>query len=179
VETKIKTLVKDIGDLADAAEQARLEQQRAHQAWLADMRKAEDERKREEAARRARQEAAQASARGKALEDHRGDVIARALGAWDSARAIREFCAAMEAAIEHAGPEQRTALRQWVGYAMSLADRIDPVMTPGSSPRRLAHTGAAVRSPCAARRVRKIVVRGGVLMSQNLTSWLSSESAAC
>jgi hypothetical protein len=131
VETKIRTLVKDIGDLGGATEQARLEQQRAHQAWLADMRKAEDERERAEAARRARQEAAQASARGKALEDHRRDVIARALGAWDCARAIREFCAAMEAAIEHAGPEQRTALRKWVGYAMSLADRIDPARSPG------------------------------------------------
>jgi hypothetical protein len=131
VETKIKTLVRDIGDLADAAEQARLEQQRAHQAWLADMRRAEDERKREEAARRARQEAAAASARGKALEDHRRDVIARALGAWDCARAIREFCAAMETAIQQADPERRPALRTWVGYAGSLADSVDPVRSPG------------------------------------------------
>ena len=131
LEAKIKTLVKDIGDLVDAAEQARLEQQRAHEAWLVDMRKAEDERKREEAGRRARQEAAQASARGKALEDHRLDVISRALGAWDSARAIREFCGEMEAAIEHSDPEQRTALRKWVGYATRLADSIDPVKAPG------------------------------------------------
>jgi hypothetical protein len=71
VEAKIKTLVKDIDDLVDAAEHARLEQQRAHEAWLADMRKAEDERKRAEADRRARQEAAEASARRKALEDLR------------------------------------------------------------------------------------------------------------
>lgn len=131
LEAKIKMLVKDIGDLADAAEQARLEQQRAHQAWLADMRKAEDERRREEADRRARQEAAQSSARARALDDHRRDVITRSLGAWDSARAIREFCAAMETAIEQADPERRPALRKWIEYAVSLADSVDPVKSPG------------------------------------------------
>jgi hypothetical protein len=131
LEAKVRTLVKDIGDLVDAAEQARLEQQRAHETWLADMRRAEDERKREEADRRARQEAAQAGARGKAVEDHRRDVIARALSAWDSARAIREFCGEMEGAIEHAVPEQKSAVQQWIEYAMNLADSVDPVRSPG------------------------------------------------
>lgn len=132
LEDKVKTLVRDIGELADAAEQARLEQQRAHEMWLADMRKAEDERKRAEADRRARQEAEQAGAREKALEDHRRDVIVRALGAWDSARAIREFCREMEATAEQADPEQRAALRKWIGYAINLADSVDPVRSPGA-----------------------------------------------
>jgi hypothetical protein len=131
LEAKIKTLVKDVADLADAAEQARLEQRRAHEAWLADMRRAEDERKREEADRRARQEAAQSSARARALEDHRRDVITRSLCAWDSARTIREFCGEMEAAIGDADPERRAAVRKWIEYAVSLADSVDPVKSPG------------------------------------------------
>jgi hypothetical protein len=131
LEAKIKMLVKDIGDLVDAAEQARIEQQRAHEELMANIRKADEERRREEADRRARQEAAQANARAKALNDHRREVIARALSAWDSARAIREFCAEMEAATKQADPRQRVALQEWIEYAMSLADSVDPVRSPG------------------------------------------------
>jgi hypothetical protein len=130
LEAKIKMIVKDIGDLVDAAEQAHIEQQRAHEELMANIRKADDERRREELDRRARQEVAQANARAKALEDYRRDVIVRALGAWDSARSIREFCTEMEAATEQADPAQRVALQKWIEYAMSLADSVDPVRSP-------------------------------------------------
>lgn len=131
LEAKIKALVKDIGELATAAEQVRLEQHRAHEEFMARFQEAEDARQREAADRHARQEAAAASTRSQTLDDHRRDIIASALGTWGAARALREFCGEIEAAVEHADPAQRAAIQRWTGYAMGLADRTDPVRNPG------------------------------------------------
>jgi hypothetical protein len=130
IESKVKALIKDARQLADAAEDRRRKWERVHAAEMEEWRRKEEAAKRRDTERRAEWEAAMASARDRAQDDHRAKQIGAALEAWETAGGIREFCEAMENASASASPEMKAAIRRWTEFGRSLADSLDPGITP-------------------------------------------------
>jgi len=61
-------------------------------------------------------------------ESQRREKLTKQLQAWRTARDICEFVAAMQAAMSEAGEGGTDELRAWLEWALSYADRIDPVV---------------------------------------------------
>jgi hypothetical protein len=122
----VKAIIKDAGQLADAAEERQREWERTRTARMEEWRRKEEAAERRDAERRAEWEAAMASARDLAQDDHRSKKIGAALEAWEMAGRIREFCEALEHGTASASPEIKVAMHRWAEYARSLADSIDP-----------------------------------------------------
>jgi hypothetical protein len=124
LEGKLREVVRAAEQRALADEQAQLEAQQRHEELLAEL-------DREEAAKRARWEAAMTQARTRAIAAHRDSAFGKALDLWESAGEIREFCAALDqAASSAADPELATRLRTWIDWGLALAERLDPARNP-------------------------------------------------
>jgi hypothetical protein len=60
-------------------------------------------------------------------EAQRRERLSKQLQAWRMARDIRELVAAMQAALAEGGDDTTDELRAWLEWALSYAERIDPV----------------------------------------------------
>jgi hypothetical protein len=118
LEKRLPRIIRDVEAGIAADEEARLAAQRAHDEYLAEM-------KRQEAEEKRRWQAALDEARPQAAELLRKKAFRRAYDSWISANEIRAFCDALEQAAPAAPvePENRT---RWVDWARAAADGLDP-----------------------------------------------------
>ncbi|MCP2342998.1 hypothetical protein [Actinomadura rupiterrae] len=124
VDRKLGEILKAVERCVERDEQERLEQQRR-----LDEERAQWER--EEAEKRARWERAMAEARRLSTEDHRGRTLAAALDGWTTAREIRALCSELHVvAAEADDPERAAEHRDWIAWALGVADRLDPARNP-------------------------------------------------
>ena len=126
IEDKAKSIIKEMGQLADAAEERRLARERAHAAQMESWRKEEEQRELKAAAQAAQWRELIDAATERVRDDHRAAVLGQAMDAWMAAAKIREFCDALERASSAAGPEEAQDLPRWVEYGRLLADSMDP-----------------------------------------------------
>jgi hypothetical protein len=118
LEKRLPRIIRDVEAGIAADEEARLAAQRAHDEYLAEM-------KRQEAEEKRRWQAALDEARPQAAELLRKKAFRRAYDSWISANEISAFCDALEQAAPAAPvePENRT---RWVDWARAAADGLDP-----------------------------------------------------
>jgi hypothetical protein len=109
VEECLNDIVIGIVAAAEAIKARRLEQEARHREYLA------AEERRQQAERRRQEEAA----RIRALES--------TVGAWRRAATIRQYVEAMRQAAEASGvADEASPLNEWLQWAESYADRVDP-----------------------------------------------------
>ncbi|MER6007434.1 hypothetical protein ABT120_53460 [Nonomuraea angiospora] len=129
LEDKLRAAVKEIERRSEADQQARLERENAEREHAENWRREEEERQRREAARQAERDKEHAQAADQAREEHRRRAFRQALEGWACAAAIREFCLGLEA-LAATLPAQEATITQWVAWARTQADHMDPLHTP-------------------------------------------------
>jgi hypothetical protein len=122
LEDKLAVIAEEFEPLAAAAENRRIERERAYAAQLEQWRREDEERERD-------WKAAMTRARRQAREEHRQQAFGEALEDWHAAARIRAFCSALEQAAAANPGKQQNAVRRWVAWGRSRADRIDPATT--------------------------------------------------
>lgn len=114
----IKEGVVDDTDTLEREKQRRAEAQEAHE--------------REQAAQRRAWEAVRERAREKALLAQREAIFARTFESWQGAQELRDFSRQLEAEATAQGLLQnRPRLREWLEWARTRADEIDPIANLG------------------------------------------------
>ncbi|MWA07165.1 hypothetical protein F8568_043885 [Actinomadura sp. LD22] len=126
IETKLTEVIDEAERQAEQAEEQARARQRAHQAWLVEYEKQQAEEERKQAVTRAEWKSAMDTARGRAIEELRDKTFGDALLKWLIARQIREFCTELERAAAAVGTPEAAA--EWVAWARSRADQLDPVL---------------------------------------------------
>lgn len=113
-----RAIKKGVVDDADAAEREMQRRAEAHEAY-----------EREKAAERQAWEAVRERARAKALLVQREVIFARAFEGWQEAQELRDFARQLEAEATARGLlEDRPRLREWLEWARSRADELDPIV---------------------------------------------------
>lgn len=89
----------------------------------------EDEQRRQAAERKAAEqeqtwEAAMRQARERHAEHHRSEVLRSEVARWSEVRRIRAYCSAVES-----GFPDNSETREWIAWARSYADTLDPLQT--------------------------------------------------
>ncbi|WP_236653473.1 hypothetical protein [Streptacidiphilus melanogenes] len=131
VEEQISSLFRKLKTRMEEQERLQLEREAEQRRRQEDRERAEAELQRLAAEEKARQqrdwEAAVAAAGIKAMEASRRERFGSALGRWQGAREIREFCAALDEVANRADDEgEAQRLREWSTWARAEADRMDP-----------------------------------------------------
>ena len=126
IEAKLAEVIDEAERQAHRADEIAQERRLQHERWLVEQERLRLEREREEAATRARWESAMEAARGLAIEEIRQKVFEDALIEWSIAGQIRDFCSALERSSTAAG--MAGAANQWIEWALSRADRLDPTL---------------------------------------------------
>ncbi|MFI7438705.1 hypothetical protein [Nonomuraea indica] len=126
VEAKLVEVIDEAERQADQADEAARERRLQHERWLVAQEGLKLEREREEAATQAKWKSAMEAARGRAIEELRQKAFEDALIGWSIAGQIRDFCAALERSSAAAG--MAGAATEWVEWALSRADQLDPTL---------------------------------------------------
>ncbi len=117
LEKRLPRILRDVDAGIAADEEARRAAQRAHEEYLAEMRREEEE-------TRSKWQAALDAAHPKAVEAIRRKTFRVAYDDWAAACEIRAFCDALEHSVP--ASECCDGQRAWVTWGREAADRIDP-----------------------------------------------------
>jgi hypothetical protein len=121
LEKRLPRIIREIEAGIEADDEARRARERAHQEYLA------EQRRREEEQHRQWQEALD-QARPQAVEALRRKLFRSAFDDWAAASEIRAFCDALEGAGDNTDEDSVSAgnRARWVAWGRAEADRIDP-----------------------------------------------------
>jgi hypothetical protein len=123
LEKRLPRIIRDVEAGLAADEEAKQAAQRAHDEYVAEMKRREDEERR-------RWRAALDEARPQAAELLRKKAFRRAYDSWTSANEIRAFCDALETAPD--GADGSANRDRWIEWARAAADRLENTRGDGA-----------------------------------------------
>jgi hypothetical protein len=122
LDKQLPQIIRDVKAGAAADEEAHQAARRAHDAYLAEQQRQEQEQLRQ-------WQAALEAARPQATEAMRAAAFRAAYDAWVAATEIRTFCDALENTPLAAG--RQDGRQAWIAWGRAAADRIDPARADG------------------------------------------------
>ncbi|CDQ45692.1 hypothetical protein [Mycolicibacterium neoaurum] len=126
-DEKRKTLERQIPEIASAIKKGTVDDDDAREREKQRRVEAHEAHEREQAAQRRAWEDLRNCAREKAIVELREATFVRMFEAWQGAQELRAFAARLEAATSQGLLESRPKLREWLEWARSRADVMDPV----------------------------------------------------
>ncbi|MFT3714881.1 MAG: hypothetical protein QM774_02765 [Gordonia sp. (in: high G+C Gram-positive bacteria)] len=128
-DEKMRPLESRVHDIALAIKKGVVDDTDAREREEERRAKAREEYERKQAAEQQAWEELRERARGKALRAQRETIFMAAFERWQEARELRQFAEQLEVeAITKGVLDNRPRLREWMEWAHTLADEIDPVV---------------------------------------------------